>query len=326
MFIFMLLVLQLSWGESEFLKKQLVPPVMRIWSGAASLERLYKVVDGKLVYDTIVNRDREGFRLVPDTATKKKMSHHLFFVGCSNTFGEGLSESEAFPLIVSQDLPHTRVVNLGLRGGGPSEQVYLWKHRSIKELYPEESGLMVYTVITDHLERIRQTWRYLSWASSHRPVYEVNGESVHFVGFTHESMRFKWAKILNGTFAETTWLRAVSHFNPWYLSGAREDQAILLAELKKEYLRQFPKGRFVVSWQANSMPYSLLNNDKEDFLRILAKQNIEVWVNEDPNYQDPKWRSARMIPNDGHPSALANREYGHFLLKNIRAIEKPLPR
>ena len=130
---------------------------------------------------------------------------------------------------------------------------------------------------------------------------------------------------------EKPWLRATSHFIPWELRGAPEDFALYLAELKREYLKQFPAGKFYISWQAHTPPFIGENLDKGEIFAAFKKYGLDVWANDvkKDEYFSPGWAESRKIPLDGHPNAFANREYAHFLMAKLQSIgftEKPAHR
>lgn len=322
----LLFFLHLAWAEPEIFKTQTVPVPLKMWRGDVARERVVKFKDGAFAYDIVINRDRHGFRLIEGTSAKKALTQHLFFVGCSQTFGEGLKDDETFSSLISQQLPQTRVVNMGLSGSGPTEHLHLWRTQEMTDFFPEQEGVMVYSLIFGHFERLRRIWRYLSWAPGPRPYYRRVGDGLEYVGPIEETASFWWAKKVKDTAFEKMWLQATSHFIPWQLSGVADELAFYLAHLKKEYLKRYPRGRFFVTWQANTSPGLSPEVNMGEILEAFKKHDIEVWRNAiDKKHFTSRaafddYITARRIPVDGHPNALANREYADFLMAQLQSI------
>lgn len=291
-----------------------------IWRFDWVEERLFRVENSKMIFDTKVTRDENGFRTIPDSKNKKNLRYHLFIGGCSFTFGEGLEDPDTFPAMVSTHLPQTRVVNTGAQGTGISEQLYLWKSFNWNERYKEQEGLMLYSMIDDHFERLSRTWRYLDWAREATPYYKQQDGKLVYAGVIGETPGYQWAQFVRKMGMSEWWLRGASHFAPLILKDSVSTMMLHLQELKAAYLEQFPKGKFVVIWRPFVPPWTV-EERREEILAALKKANIDYWDYPiDWKYHESTGgRDARIIIGDGHANAFSNREYTNHLVQKIKS-------
>ena len=287
------------------------------WPSYAASLRIIKKDGEKVIYDTQMNHNSFGFRTY-NLPTTKNPKQHLIMAGCSLTYGEGLNDPDTFVYKLTEKYHDRLVVNMGRRGASPQDHLYLWRYLNWKEVYAPEEGVMVYTIFADHLERIVRTWRYLSWVRPFNVVFKNDGNHWILDGIVNDKFSFKLAKFMKTIGLEIYWLRATHHFNPLILEGSEQMMADILLEVKKEYLRQYPKGRFVVSWFSH-MDITIDQTQRQPFLEALNKHGIEYWDN--PKDHERTTRNggiqAYEIPGDGHPTPLANQEYFEFLAKKL---------
>jgi hypothetical protein len=110
----------------------------------------------------------------------------------------------------------------------------------------------------------------------------------------------------------------VHHFSWANTTKENRQMVAMLKELKSHYLRQFPGGRFVVSWFLTAKP-RLDSAAQQDFIAQLAKNGIEHWDNADESRApiDPQQPHRYNIKHDGHPNGLANQLYADFLAEHL---------
>lgn len=265
--------------------------------------------DGAVKYSSDIHLDKHGFRttLQSLTAAKKK---HLIFSGCSFTFGDLVNDHETVASQIAPLLPDNYVVNLGRSGSSVFEALFLWLRYDVASLQLPPEGLHVYTLIDAQFERIVHSWRVLDWMRDERPVYWLEGNELRGPISLSGTFKFRlmgWIKRLG---IEMWWLRFMHWFTEIELQGATEEMAVYLLELKKAYLRQYPKGRFVVTYFPNTQA------SNTDLITHLKRLGIEYW---EPAKQKGDHEMYR-IPNDGHPSPLAYKEQAEFLAKKIKEL------
>ena len=137
-------------------------------------------------------------------------------------------------------------------------------------------------------------WNVLDWQHHNAPIYAFDGKTVTFQGVVTTSASYRWAKYMKELGLSYWWLRLSSWSEPAPIVGVKKTVA-MLEQLKDSYLRQFPKGHFVVS---SFLKNPLLPTDAQgvSLVNELTKVGIEVWEHKTDYPED------RFIHGDGHPS------------------------
>lgn len=283
---------------------------LRAWQGDKAKSLTTKFDDHGVVGQTLAYHEPFGFRTTGKKKSSPASERHLFLNGCSWTYGSGVDGARTFAAHLEEKLARFRVVNMGARGGSPNEALYIWRNFYWEQVYPEKQGFLIYTLISDHYERVKRTWRYLHWAPAFTPVYD---ESLEHFAPSFEFLDFKVAKFVRNARVDKWWLRMTSHFS----KGDPQDyNAVIvryLRAIKGAYLKRFPQGRFVVTWMNITTP-GFSPDDTVSFLRALDDAGIEYWR---PVAELKHPDADYTIPRDGHPSELAHDEHARFLYQNI---------
>jgi len=108
---------------------------------------------------------------------------HALFLGCSFTFGNGLTYSSTFPYLFEELNSDYKSYNYGIPGCGPSQIALLFDHRANvikKESIKESDGFALYTYIDDHLNRVYGGSNFFRWSHSTLPpnIYVENDSLV----------------------------------------------------------------------------------------------------------------------------------------------------
>jgi hypothetical protein len=283
---------------------------LRAWPGSAAKAIMRKFDDQGKIFEVASEHDQFGFRLTGRAPSKTKPEFHLFLNGCSWTYGVGVAGDKTFAAHLEAQRPRYRVVNMGARGGSPAEALYIWRNFNWQEIYPEKKGLLIYTLIRDHYERLVRTWRYLDWAPPMSPVFD---DGLKESRQSAELLDYKWAKFIEGLGLEYWWLRGTAHFRPKDLPDFNDLIVRYMAAIKVDYLKRYPAGRFVITW----MRHEALNYSEERLQTLTAaldKAGIEYWHPTEPLRQR---REDYGIPRDGHPTELAHSEFAEFLLNHL---------
>jgi hypothetical protein len=98
--------------------------------------------------------DNFGRRLTLPYAADGRTNFLLFF-GDSNTFGEGLNQTETLPYQVALLAPHYHPYNYGVSGYGPAQALDLIKARDLRLEIAEPQGLALFVFLPTLLDRVR---------------------------------------------------------------------------------------------------------------------------------------------------------------------------
>gem|GEM_PF-1980244 len=286
------------------------PASLKYWRGYQAKIISTKYDEQGKVFEFTSRHNPYGFRITNKPAPAVPWDHHIFLTGCSWTYGTGLEVEAIFAAHLEEKLPNYRVTNMAARGASPAEALYLWKNFDWQKVYPEPSGVHIYTVFSGHLGRLQRTWQYLNWGHEESPVFDADLQTSKP---SKEFWDFQWAKLINKLGLDYWWLRMTSHFmstDPTELNGP---MVRYLLAIKGEYLERYPRGRFIVSWMHHAHP-GHNPEDTPSFTAALEKVGIEYWQ---PPAKLSRPREEYSLIRDGHPSALAHKEYAEFLLEKM---------
>lgn len=280
------------------------------WNGRIAKGIIRKFDSQGKVFEFVVEHNHFGFRVTGRPPSKIKPKFHLFLNGCSWTYGTGVAGDKTFAAHLEEQRPQYRVVNMAARGGSPAEALYIWRNFNWPEVYPEKKGLLIYTFIKDHFERIKRSWRYLSWGSPMSPVFD---KDLIDSKPSKEFADYQWAKFVRSLGIDYWWLRGTAHF--WSKNPPEFNDLIVqyMLAIKAEYLKRYPEGRFVFTWmRQETMNFSA--KQIETLTAALDKAGIEYWQPTEPlKYKYEEYG----IPRDGHPTEIAHSEQAKFLMTRI---------
>lgn len=261
-----------------------------------------KTLGGDTLYCAQYTIDAQGLRVMPQWPEAQA---HLLFFGCSYTYGEGVNDTEAFTYQIAEKLPNHQAYNYGYSGYGPQQMLAQWQWGNIPQQVTQPEGLMVYTLLSEHVHRAAGAPYYLqSWGSS-SPHYALVGDSLVYYP---NHMAWRWW--------HTNWQR----FLGWSGLGGlftkvepytADDVTLTVAILKKSkeyYLAAFPQGRFIVMVPPQQVDTTLLAAIKSAGIEVLdlsARYPLEA---------------PYIIEGDGHPSPA-----GHRLLADSISTWMSLP-
>ena len=283
---------------------------LKIWHGdwkKYELELLRKS-DNSLIQKNTYNTNPDGFRLVPDLSTQTK-DRHLLIAGCSYTYGVGVNDHEVFSNLLARELPSWHVVNLGRGGGSVNEPLYLFGQYDVRGLGVPEEGVLIYNWIYIHAPRLMATWDVVGWQSIFTPLYEVTGEALTYKGTMGEQWSWRFFQRVKEQGLDYWWLRMMGLYTRWEMRAALKRSVLHLVELRKQYLKQFPRGQFVVT-NFFGGPLTQDHRDHDGFVAQLESHGITVW--QTPQPVNP--RKDILIPIDNHPNPLGHRIHADNIL------------
>jgi hypothetical protein len=170
-------------GESSFY----VPDTALGYAMAPStVARHRRTVGNTEIYDVTYRTDERGRRETSTRPGSTRVSFLLFF-GDSNTFGEGLSQTETLPYYAGERAAASRPYNYGVSGYGPANLLALARLGRLRQEISEQEGYAVFFLIPAHIGRVVGSSKVSTGWGRHFPYYEVtnDGELISRGDFVH---------------------------------------------------------------------------------------------------------------------------------------------
>ena len=152
----------------------------------STVARHRRTVGETQIYDVTYRTDGRGRRETPTSPGGRRASFLLFF-GDSNTFGEGLSQTQTLPYYAGERATACRPYNYGVSGYGPAHLLALTRLGRLSTEIPEQDGSAVFFLIPAHVGRVVGSSKVSAGWGRHFPYYEMtdHGAVVTRGDFVH---------------------------------------------------------------------------------------------------------------------------------------------
>ena len=247
------------------------------------------------------------------------IGNEIIFLGCSFTFGEGLSDRQNLPFLVG-DLNGSNTLNLGCTGYG-LHQVYQLFHEKFSNA-DNRGRIFVYSFLYDHILRANGVYEwnqagpfFVATRDSivqKGSVYDLHSHSIN--RFTRYASLFGSLHFIEKLLSASMEVRRLRALTPNDYNNSLEMVYQMARSIKKS------GGRFIVldwdnkNWaneELNKLPFQQL----EEKLNALPSMGAEVIrISSIAGLNDP----ANFIPGDGHPSEWMN----YKIATNLREITR----
>ena len=272
-----------------------------------------RTVNDRQVYDVLYRTNAWGRRETP-TSDQPKHGFLLFF-GDSNTFGEGLSQTETLPYYAGEVAKAYRPYNYGVSGYGPSNLLALARRGGLRQEVAEREGYAIFFFIPAHVGRVIGSSQMSTGWGRHFPHFVKNargdlvsdGDFVHGRPFTTLAY-FAWTKSnLADYFGVDLPL--------WYTGSDYQLTAKVFKESGRLLAEQLNlRGFVVVLGQVYNEPQRHMIHELQYALareRVSYLDYTGLFDTRDPQY--------RLSQSDYHNSALANRIIATRLVADLAA-------
>lgn len=226
------------WKNLPYKLRQRDGRITRIWkNGNIVLDVPFKIDPGTR---------RVSYPLLKDA------QEYLVFIGCSFTFGAGVSDTETLPSQYQKLSDYFRVYNYGVGGASPEEVLYRLQNISSDEL-KEKAGRVVYSYFAGHLSRHFYHPNFVARWGYQKLVYRKIDGKVTSLG-SYEQVypyrtywyRLRWKSYFYQLFSQAF---------PDYLSEKEIKKfAEFLGTMSKESIRLSGKKLIVVIWPNSIRP------------------------------------------------------------------------
>jgi hypothetical protein len=267
---------------------------------------------GQPIYDVVESTDGAARRttLNPRPERRKK---HLLLLGCSFVFGPGLMDSETLASQLALRAPLYRAYNYGVSAMGPGDVLKLMRGKDIAAEVPERGGWALYFHINEHFRRIEPRLSQLGWPRS----YFREGPGPSLLGGGLLEQEFPWRARFLGLLGGVQILKLLKLDFPWTVDEhAVRLAALIYREMKREYERQLPGGRFAVVVHPLGARTPLLSEYLDYFEVPYLVYDGLTW----PKVVDGP---VRLSLYDAHPSAATNRLLAKLLARDLGLDGKP---
>jgi hypothetical protein len=270
-----------------------------------------RTVNDREIYDVLYRTDVWGRRETPTSGQPKR--GFLLFFGDSNTFGEGLSETETLPYYAGEVAQDYRPYNYGVSGYGPSNLLALARRGGLRQQVAEPEGYAIVFVIPAHVDRVIGSSQMSTSWGRHFPHFVENarGELVNHGDFVH-GRPFT-------TLAYFVWTKSnlVDYFGTdlplWYTGSDYQLTAKVLKESSRLLAEQLNLRDFVVilGQTYNELQFHVIH----ELRYALARERVS-YLDYTELFDTRDWQY-RLSQADYHNSAQANRMIGTRLIGDL---------
>lgn len=241
-----------------------------------------KSVDGDELFSVDYKTGSFGRRQTPKS--DNPVNSHLIMIGCSYTFGHGLKSDETLPYYLGQKFKNSKPYNYGMLAYGTYHITRLIESIDLRNEVEEEKGVMIYQFLNFHI--VRSTGRhYWSYLFPYTPVYELNGEELNYVSLRKD--RDKATTFFLKAFKRVPLLPSLTPFRQMVNNSTNnrtfyETYAQAIQNMKSEYLKSFPKGRFLMMVHPDESVPTYLQRILED--KGIEMLNFDFSLTDAPQY------------------------------------------
>lgn len=150
---------------------------------------------GKIEFQKRYTSTKYGFRTVP---VKPHAKNSLIIAGDSNTYGVGCHDHETISAYLSEQLPETQIINMGLAGTAANSLLYFLSHYNLSDILPKVPGkvTMLYDFNPYLMERMIGGKNFIRWGWM-QPSYELKNNNLIYTGTFNDLWITKFYKLIN---------------------------------------------------------------------------------------------------------------------------------
>ncbi|MEZ4775341.1 MAG: hypothetical protein R3D00_19305 [Bacteroidia bacterium] len=257
-----------------------------------------------------VSHGEDSLRITTYKLRAEASPDSVYFLGCSFTYGMGVSDSLTFPFLVNQYLPNTYTKNLGVPGYG-TVQAYLQIRRLIAQREIPGTIILNYADFHDARNSLTPAYRrdlYMGYQRSDSLVQtRMHGSRIPYLSQENTNVHFcKWEDLYQNweyreTFASVNFLQDLRDQSQRRAIDARANTIQLFSMIKA--LCNEAHIRLVVTGITHSA-------ETKKMLALLEKSGIETL----DISVDLSLKEYTNAPFDDHPNAVAHEIYAKKII------------
>ncbi len=284
-------------------------PLLGYRPAASAATRAVGRYGKQVIYDLTYSTDSLSRRVVVDSSSGAG-SMHAVFAGGSFVFGDAVSDWETLPSQFAALTDDYVVYNYGCTGYGAQQMYAKLTSGSLGEEVAETSGIMLYCMHPDHIDRAVGSFRTLGWGKTF-PRFVLEGDSLTLRGSFAVSQNTR-VRVFDLIRRSPT-ARRIAMAADARSKQSRGDEltVALVRESAEQYLSQF-EGRFYVCLWPNRDPRS------RGFVRKVTGDGVPLLDLEALGV--PLLSSRYQVPHDGHPTGEYYRLTAQALVRALRRL------
>jgi len=223
----------------------------------------------------------------------------IWIFGCSFTYGWLLNDNETYPWLLQEKLPKYEIVNFGVNGYGTLHSLIQFKE-ALKQANKPKIAVIAYAGFHNRRNTLLRARRkeLVDWNKLgilFQPDARLNGEN----NFTYSMAKLEYREF------PLMRVSALSHFLEIIYNKFFEENYYRSHEVSKAIIEEFNR---VAEANGVKLVVAGINVGSARMLRELSQEGIAT-ADISVDLKIP----ANNLPHDGHPSAIANRQYAEKL-------------
>ena len=223
-----------------------LPDALLGFRPAANVYRNVRLLNEQgALYDYWYTTDEYHRRKTPADHPENRSRFALFF-GCSFTWGEGVNDNQTLAAQFAALAPEYHPYNYGCSAYGPQQMYLMLQNTAFLEDIPQNRGIIVYTFIDHHVDRVAGPMRLVTGWGQNTPWISLEGERLVHHGTFGQSDR-PWRQ---GLFRLMNWSPTLILMQvDWPPERRAIDFAVtarIITESARLAQERFPESRFLV--------------------------------------------------------------------------------
>lgn len=262
--------------------------------------------DNKIVYSQTYHTGEYGIRVTAPAS--REVRGHLILAGDSNMFGIGVRDDETTPSQLAKKVSALNTYNFGMAGVGPNSTLFFLQNFSLEKVIGKnKKGFFIYDFHHHLIDRVIGSKFYLSWSKS-SPRYEIESGQLVYKG----TLESKWISKFYNFLNSLPYNEKLFPNLPRITHDHIELTAKVLAEMKKEYLRQTDANNvFIVAFNP-AFDDDKFQEQRNDLQISLRKEGVETIT-----FSKSELLSLPKIRGEIHMNAEAHAHYAEMLYNKL---------
>lgn len=288
-----------------------LPDALLGFRPAANVYRNVRLLNEQgALYDYWYTTDEYHRRKTPVDHPENRSRFALFF-GCSFTWGEGVNDDQTLAAQFAVHSPEYQSYNYGCSAYGPQQMYLMLQNTAFLEDIPQNRGIIVYTFIDHHVDRVAGTMRLVSaWGHQLPRITFEDNHLVHHGTFDQAMTRLQKSLLRLANWSPTLLLMKVD----WPPERSESDFALtarLIVESARLSRERYPESQFLVLFFPGAL-YA------ERLIPYLSQAGVP-YLNYTHLFEDDSEGGAPYFLPDGHPAPRAHQCLAEALAADLAA-------